>query len=61
MSRPTGLPQQFYSVQQVADVLHVSTKTVRRLLGQELPFHRVASAIRVSQEDLYAYIRSTRR
>ena len=60
MSRPTELPNEFMSVLQVADILNISTKTVRRMLGKELHFHRVASAIRVSKEDLYAYIRSIR-
>jgi excisionase family DNA binding protein len=60
MRKWTDRPDKLLSVPQVADILNVSTKTVRRMLGRELHFHRVASAIRVSQEDLHAYIRSTR-
>jgi excisionase family DNA binding protein len=60
MPRPNDRPQTLLSVPQVADILNVSTRTVRRMLGHALHFHRVASAIRVSQDDLHAYIRSTR-
>jgi excisionase family DNA binding protein len=61
MFRPREREKTLLSVQQVADILNVSTKTVRRMLQDgKLNFHRIATAIRVSDEDLYAYIRSTR-
>jgi excisionase family DNA binding protein len=54
-------PQNMLSINQVADTLNVSTKTVRRMIkGRQLHFHRVATSIRVSQEDLRAFINSTR-
>jgi len=46
---------------QVADVLNVSTKTVRRMIESGvLHHHRVGRIIRLSDEDLRAYINSTR-
>lgn len=60
MSRAYDLPISLLSVPQVANILNVSTRTVRRILGRELQFHRVASVIRISQQDLSAYIRSIR-
>jgi excisionase family DNA binding protein len=54
-------PPKLLSVNQVADVLNVSTKTVRRTLGNGLHFHRIGSAVRVSSEDLSAYLNSTRK
>lgn len=55
---------EFYSLPQVAAILHVSVRTVRRyiasgLLGcsQEKP----GAAIRVSAEDIAAYYAATRR
>jgi excisionase family DNA binding protein len=52
---------QLLSVPQVAGILNVSIKTVRRLLGgEQLHFHRVGSTIRVSRDDLRAYVNGTR-
>jgi excisionase family DNA binding protein len=49
------------SVGQVATILSVSTKTVRRLIERsELRFHRVGRAIRVSSEDLRVYLNLSR-
>ena len=49
-------------IEQVADLLNVSTKTVRRLIEREqLHFHRVGRRIRVSRGDLRAYLNVTRR
>ena len=58
--------QRMLSVNQVADLLNVSTRTVRRMIeDDELHHHRVGrgekNAIRISPEDLRAYINSTRR
>jgi len=55
--------QQFelLSIEQVADLLNVSTKTVRRLITKEhLRFHRIGRIIRVSWEDLRSYLNATR-
>ena len=55
--------QQFelFSIEQVADLLNVSTKTVRRLIeNEQLRFHRIGRIIRISREDLRAYLNATR-
>jgi len=45
------------SVSAVAELLGVSTKTVRRLIGRgELKVHRIGGSVRVSEEDLRAYL-----
>ena len=46
-----------HSVEAVAECFGVSTKTVRRLIaGGELKKHRIGSSVRVSEEDLRAYL-----
>ncbi len=50
------------SIEQVASLLCVSTKTVRRLIAREqLHFHRVGRGLRVSREDLRVYLSVSRR
>lgn len=49
-------------VPEVADRLGLSTKTIWRLIdGGELHRHRIGRAVRVSEEDLAAYLKSCRR
>jgi excisionase family DNA binding protein len=49
------------SVQQVAQILNVSTKTVRRKIECcEIHHHRIGRAVRISTEDLRAYTSSVR-
>lgn len=49
------------SVEQVADMLNVSGKTVRRMIARcELHHHRVGRTMRISTEDLRAYANSIR-
>jgi excisionase family DNA binding protein len=60
----TQSQQQFelLTVEQVANLLSVSTKTIRRLIeGEQLHFHRVGRRIRVSREDLRVYLNVSRR
>jgi excisionase family DNA binding protein len=48
-------------IEQVADILSISIKTARRLIERgELRSHRIGKAIRVSREDLRAYLNATR-
>ena len=50
-----------HSVEQVAAILGVSTKTVRRLIGRgDLLPHRIGGSVRVSDADLRSYLASTR-
>ena len=49
------------NIAQVATILAVSTKTVRRLIERgQLHFHRIGGSVRVSPEDLRAYINAAR-
>ena len=54
--------QRFYSVEEVADLLGVSDKTVRRrIAGGELVAHRIGRQLRISEDDFNAYVASRRR
>ncbi len=47
----------FFTVNQVAEVLSLSTRQVRRLIaGHVLSVHRFGGAVRISEADLRAYI-----
>ena len=49
------------SIQSVAEVLGISTKTVRRLIaGGDLAVHRIGGSLRISEEDLRAYLSRSR-
>lgn len=51
----------FYTVAEVAALLKVSLKTVRRRIDQgDLPVHRIGRQIRISQPDLAAFVRARR-
>lgn len=53
--------QRFYTVDQVADSLGVSTRTVWRLIDSgDLVVHRIAGSVRISGADLGAYINQCR-
>lgn len=53
---PSAAPT-FLSLQEVADVLAVSYKTVRRFIERgELPRHKIGRQIRISQRDLRDFI-----
>ena len=52
-----ALPSPLLSVSVVAELLGVSTKTVRRLITRgDLKAHRIGSGLRISEEDLRAYV-----
>ena len=52
---------QLLTVEEVAERLSVSVRTVRRLIdGGELPAHRMGRMVRVSVDDLDRYIRGLR-
>ena len=51
-----GLPH-LLSVESVAELLDVSTKTVRRWIDQKLlPVHRLGRQLRISEPDLAAFL-----
>jgi excisionase family DNA binding protein len=47
----------FFTVEQVADSLNLSARSVWRLIGdQKLPVHRFGRAVRIAEADLRAFI-----
>lgn len=49
------------TIEEVADLLRVSTRTVSRLIKQrQLNCHRIGRTIRISRDDLRAYIAGAR-
>ena len=53
--------KQFYSIAEVADLLDVHSRTVRRWLGKkELIAHRFGRQLRISRADLEAFVRARR-
>jgi excisionase family DNA binding protein len=50
-------PTKFYTVHQVAGVLAVSTRSVRRWIAQKkLVVHQFGAAVRIAESDLKAFI-----
>ncbi len=56
-ARAAPAPTPLLTIQAVADLLGVSTRTVRRLIaaGALMP-HRIGGSLRVSEDDLRAYL-----
>ena len=47
----------FWTKKEVADHLHVSTKTISRLIAQgELPFIQIGRSIRIQKTDVFAFL-----
>jgi excisionase family DNA binding protein len=47
----------FFTIDQVAEFLGLSTRSVRRLISdQQLPVHRFRGAVRIAEADLRAYV-----
>lgn len=62
MSRDTNRLPRLYSVRQVADLLGISTKTVRRRISDGgLKFHLVGHQIRISEDDYRSYVAASRK
>lgn len=60
MNNPSSLPR-LLTVDEVADVLGLSTKTIRRRIDSgDIPAHRLGRAIRVAEADLLSYLGKTR-
>ena len=56
-----SLPPKFYTIPDVAELLKVSTKTIRRWIDDgELAVHRFNRRIRISESDLSDFIRRRR-
>ena len=62
MTSKLHCPQRFFSPDSVAEQLGVSAKTVRRWIDRgELQMHRLGRQIRISEEDMAAFLASRRR
>lgn len=60
MTEPSSLPR-LLAIAQVADLLQVSAKTVRRWIDAgNLPIHRLGRQIRISASDLEDFLKSRR-
>jgi excisionase family DNA binding protein len=56
-SRKTTEISKFYTIEQIADCLAVSTKTVRRWLDNKLLVaHRIGGVVRISEADFAAFL-----
>jgi excisionase family DNA binding protein len=59
-STTTSLPK-LHTVDESAEILRVSSRTVRRLMATEkLPVHRIGRSVRISETDLRNYLMSTK-
>jgi excisionase family DNA binding protein len=57
----TKSPMRFYSVPQVADLLGVSTRSVRRwIAASELFAHKFGRQVRISEADLRTFVEKGR-
>jgi len=63
-ARMTAKPKpiaNLHTLADVAELLSVSTRTVRRLIDDgHLPCHRIGRSIRISESDLRSYLASAR-
>ena len=56
VARPAIVPAQLLTIDQVAEFLGVSPKTVRRLMRRGLPSVRVGRLVRFEQRDLLRWV-----
>jgi excisionase family DNA binding protein len=57
MPRRHEFKEEFYSVGEVAEMLHVSTKTVRRWIeGRKIMAHQFGRLIRIAHSDLKQFL-----
>jgi excisionase family DNA binding protein len=58
---PNTPPSRLMTVGEVADVLRLSDRQIRRLIaGGDLPVHRFGRAIRISEPDLIRFLERNR-
>lgn len=57
-----ALHHHLLTIQETADRLGVSPRTVRRLIAEgEVHTHRIRRAIRISEKDIHDYLRTARK
>lgn len=55
-------PTPMLTLEQAADLLHVSTRTIRRFIkAQDLPAHKIGRQWRIARRDLEEHLRRHRR
>ncbi len=60
-SRPTSSFPKFYTIEQIADCLEASTRTVRRWIQEgRLVAHRINGLVRISDEDFQTFLAAYR-
>ena len=61
MIKPATHPPAMFSIAQVAKAVNLSTRTIRRCIERgELRIYRLGGQIRISQDDLSAYLAKNR-
>ena len=61
VSRTAAGTLNFFTIEEVADFLSLSTRSVRRLISRGLlPVHRFGRAVRIAEADLRVYIATHR-
>lgn len=62
MNRPTPPTTPLLTINETADIEHVSPRTVRRQIERgELPHYRIGRSIRISPDDLAFYLKRVRK
>jgi excisionase family DNA binding protein len=62
MNKPTPVKTPLLTINEVARQENVSPRTVRRQIARgDLPYYRIGRAIRISPDDLSAYLKRVRR
>jgi len=60
-SRPTSSSPKFYTIEQIADCVEASTRSVRRWIQEKrLVAHRINGLVRISEEDFQAFLATHR-
>jgi excisionase family DNA binding protein len=60
-TNPSKSPIKFYTIQQIADFVEVSTRTVRRWIEKKLLVaHTINGLVRISEADFKAFLASHR-
>ena len=61
MINQPNIPTKFYTIQQIADFVEVSTRTVRRWIEEGLLIaHRMNGLVRISEADFQAFLAAHR-
>ncbi len=60
MNREKILSKQFYTKQELADLIKVTTRTITNLMKRgKLAYHKIGRSVRFSSEDIVLYLERT--